>query len=317
MENPKNASIEYKDGRYIIIDEVKGNMVRVEKLYEEIIKALGTMEKTLDLDKTECYDNPKFLSSSKEVIEAQELMNKYVTSQITYTRGDKTIEVLSGEEIHKWISVDDDFKVILNDESITNFVLGIDDSYDTVGKTRQFVTTAGSTIQVPGGDYGWIMDNASEIEVIKGLIKEGSIVTREPDYIQRGLTFDSNDIGNTYVEIDLTNQYLWFYVNGSIITEGPIVSGNANTKYATPIGVYNLDYKQLNAVLRGPGYECPVSYWMPFNGDIGIHDATWRSAYGGQIYNGDGSHGCINASYSLAKAIFENIPAGTPIICYN
>lgn len=317
MEEPKSSALEYKNGKYSIIDEVKGNKVKVDKLYEEVVKALGAMVKSLNLDTIECYENPKFVSTSKEVVEAQKLMNKYVSSQITYTRGDKTVAVLNGEEIHKWLSIDEDFKVIFHEENITDFILALDDSYDTVGKARQFVTTGGSTIEVSGGDYGWIMDNASEIEEVKSLIKEGSIVTREPNYLQSGLTFDSDDIGNTYVEIDLTNQYLWFYVNGGLITEGSIVSGNANTQYATPIGVYNLDYKQLNAVLRGPGYACPVSYWMPFNGDIGIHDATWRSSFGGQIYKGDGSHGCINASYSLAKAIFENITEGTPVICYH
>jgi lipoprotein-anchoring transpeptidase ErfK/SrfK len=55
---------------------------------------------------------------------------------------------------------------------------------------------------------------------------------------------------------------------------------------------------------------------MPFNGGIGIHDATWRRKFGGDIYKRDGSHGCINCPLSLAKTIYENIDVGTPIICY-
>lgn len=55
---------------------------------------------------------------------------------------------------------------------------------------------------------------------------------------------------------------------------------------------------------------------MPFNGGIGIHDAIWRSQFGGNIYKTNGSHGCVNAPPYLAQKIFENIEPGTPIVCY-
>ena len=56
---------------------------------------------------------------------------------------------------------------------------------------------------------------------------------------------------------------------------------------------------------------------MPFNNGIGMHDAKWRSSFGGAIYKTGGSHGCINLPPSVAKTIFDNISAGTPVICYN
>ena len=96
-----------------------------------------------------------------------------------------------------------------------------------------------------------------------------------------------------------------------------VPSGNISTNCATPSGVYNLDYKEEDAVLRGVGYASKVKYWMPFNGGIGIHDASWRKGeFGGSIYRYAGSHGCINAPYNVAQAIFSNIKEGTPVICY-
>jgi lipoprotein-anchoring transpeptidase ErfK/SrfK len=77
-----------------------------------------------------------------------------------------------------------------------------------------------------------------------------------------------------------------------------------------------LNYKQKGPTLRGPGYEAEVTYWMPFNGNIGIHDASWRYSYGGNIYRRNGTHGCVNVPKYLAKRIFENIEEGTPVICY-
>ena len=55
---------------------------------------------------------------------------------------------------------------------------------------------------------------------------------------------------------------------------------------------------------------------MPFNGGIGIHDASWRNKFGGEIYKTGGSHGCVNSPYEVAKAIFDNIEVGTPVVCY-
>jgi len=101
-----------------------------------------------------------------------------------------------------------------------------------------------------------------------------------------------------------------------LITQGPVVTGNPNRGRSTKLGVYMLNYKETGSTLRGPDNEAPVTYWMPFNGNIGIHDASWRYSFGGEIYKSNGSHGCINAPKYLAKAIYDKIEEGTPIICY-
>ena len=147
-------------------------------------------------------------------------------------------------------------------------------------------------------------------------IKEGQIITRPPAYLQTVLSYGNNDIGSTYVEIDLTKQHLWFYKNSSLIAEGDVVTGNVSSNHTTPKGIYRLKYKTRNTILRGIDYAAPVDYWMPFNGGIGIHDASWRGEFGGNIYMTDGSHGCINSPYNLAKTIYDNIEVDTPIICY-
>jgi len=56
---------------------------------------------------------------------------------------------------------------------------------------------------------------------------------------------------------------------------------------------------------------------MPFNGGVGLHDASWRSTFGGKIYVTGGSHGCINLPRSAAETIYNNISAGTPVLVYN
>ena len=65
-----------------------------------------------------------------------------------------------------------------------------------------------------------------------------------------------------------------------------------------------------------PEYESFVSYWMPFNGGIGMHDATWRGSFGGSYYKYSGSHGCINMPKSKAASLYEMIETNCTVVCY-
>ena len=110
---------------------------------------------------------------------------------------------------------------------------------------------------------------------------------------------------------------MYFYKDGKKILESDFVSGNVSKGYTTPPGLFSLTYKQRDATLKGQGYASPVKFWMPFNGGIGFHDASWRNTFGGTIYKKNGSHGCVNMPYAAAKTLFENVYAGMPVICYN
>ena len=315
IEEPKNPILQYEDGKYTILKESYGNKVNKEKLLQEIIKAIENGENTIDIDNAGCYESPRFTSESREITDAKDSLDKYVSSKITYNIGD-TDEVLEGNKIREFLDVDEDYNVTINEEKVKKYVISLAEKYNTVGKTRQFKTTGGNTVSISGGDYGRKIDTSGEVQYIIDTIKEGKTDSKEPKYSQVPFCNDSDDIGNTYVEVSLSGQHLWFYKNGSLIVDGPVVSGNISNGHGTPGGVYKLDYKERNATLKGEGYSTPVSFWMPFNGGIGIHDATWRGSFGGNIYVTGGSHGCVNAPYSLANTIYNNIEQGTPIVCY-
>ena len=118
------------------------------------------------------------------------------------------------------------------------------------------------------------------------------------------------------MEINLTAQHLFFYKNGSLIVESDFVSGNVSKNYDTPTGVYGLTYKERNATLKGENYASDVSYWMPYCNNVGMHDASWRSSFGSNIYKTSGSHGCVNLPAYAAQKIFENIEQGDPVLVY-
>lgn len=312
---PESAKIEYENKEYVIKDEVQGNKVNKDILYKKVKEALNNKVDEINLEEIECYEKPKYTVASKEVVNAKNTLDKYIGSVITHKFGDNK-EVLNGDSIHNWLDIDKNFKVSINEEKAREYVNSLSIKYDTYGATRNFKTSIGTTVNVSGGDYGWLINYSEETEALINAIKDGKKEERQPIYAQTAVAYGANDFGNTYVEINLTTQHIWFYNDGVLITEGPMVSGNADSKHATPPGIYSLTYKEKNATLRGENYAAPVSYWMPFNGDIGIHDATWRSKFGGQIYITDGSHGCINTPYDVASKIFEYITQGTPVICY-
>ena len=312
---PIDACLKYEDGEFKIIKEVYGNKINEEFLYAYLLNSILLGERCINLDEINAYENPKFTSESEKVIKAQNELNKYVSSEIYYIF-DNEIEVLDSSIINTWLEVDSTMNVVINEEKIKEYIKTLGIKYDTYGKTRSFKSTTGKNINVLGGNYGWRIDRTKEKEALIKNIKSGEIIKKEPIYLQTALGNHENDIGNTYVEINLTNQYLWFYKSGKIITQGDVVTGNVSRGNATPQGTYTLNYKQKNATLRGANYNSDVKYWMPFNMNIGIHDASWRNSFGGNIYQTSGSHGCVNAPEYLAKKIFENIEPGTPIICY-
>ena len=119
----------------------------------------------------------------------------------------------------------------------------------------------------------------------------------------------------TVVEVSISKQKLWYYKNGELKMTSNVVTGTAN-RHATPTGTFKIRSKSRRVYLVGPDYRSYVNYWMPIYGDIGLHDATWRSKFGGTIYKYNGSHGCINLPLNTAKYIYNNVPKGTKVRVY-
>ena len=312
---PQNVSFKYSNGSYEVIEEIYGNKLYKDKLYEAVEVSILKGKTELDLNENHCYENPKYTLSSDKTPKTKSLLNKYVSTRIIYIFGSE-IEILDANTISQWLSVDENLEVIINAKSVKEYVQDLSKKYDTVGIARKFKTSTKKIVEVKGGFYGWKINRDGETIALIKNIKLGEILEKEPIYTQKALSRDGDDIGNTYVEINITRQQLWFYKGGKLITKGAIVSGNPNKGNSTTLGVYMLNYKEKGSNLSGPDYEAEVTYWMPFNGNEGIHDASWRYSFGRDIYKRNGTHGCVNVRLYLAKKIFDNIQEGTPIICY-
>ena len=319
---PVSAVPEYDGQKFVVKAEELGSLINVDVFKEKVAEYIGGFRDTLDMVEEDCYVKASYFSDSPEVIAACETMNAYLGASVTYTFGGAT-EVVDGSVISQWLTTDENMNVTYNEEGVSQYIASLAEKYDTYRKQRTFTSGSGNTVNVQGGNYGWLIDQAAEIEALKANISNKEVVTKEPVYKQTAASHGAADWGNTYVEVDLTNQYMYLFVNGSVVTSSPIVTGKPSEGSATPQGVYSIRYCKRNAVLRGPKkpdgtyeWESPVDFWMPFNGAIGLHDATWQSAFGGNRYLTHGSHGCVNLPYNIAKTVFNNVSAGTPVVCH-
>ncbi len=312
---PKNVDFIYTGSSYEVIPELYGNRINSAFLLQAIHQALSEGRPNLDLDEADCYVNPKYTIHSPKTSQTRKLLNQYASSKITYQFGSAE-EHLDGSTINQWLSVDENLEVMINKDAIDTYITMLSKKYNTVGIPREFLTSTGKKVILKGGLYGWKINREGEAEALYYNIKRAETIHKEPIYSQTAASREGNEIGNTYIEINITRQHLWFYKDGKLVIQGSVVTGNPNRNNATVLGAYMLNYKQKGATLTGPGYEAPVTYWMPFFGNIGVHDASWRSRFGGEIYKRNGTHGCVNAPIYLARTIFENIEEGTPVLVY-
>ena len=312
---PTDAHLEVQDGQYVIVEETQGNALDKDKVTEAVKKAIDGGETLLDLDQAGCYIEPSVLSTDENLAKQRDEGNKLLTVTVTIDFSDRQ-EVINGDVMKDWLTTDEEGNVDLDQAKVREYVQQLQYKYDTFGSSREFKTSSGQTITVSGGDYGWLIaPNDTTAKIIEA-IKSGQSQTIEPEYTYTGYCRDTNDIGNTYVEISLDQQHMWFYKDGQLIVSTDVVTGCHNKGWDTHTGVYAIMYKERDATLVGEGYNSAVSYWMPFYANVGINDASWRSSFGGSIYINNGSHGCVNTPTDNAAAIYNNIEKGVPVVVY-
>ena len=314
---PRNAELKYTADGAVITKEVVGTRLDYDKTKTAIIRALDDGSTSIDLEKEGLYQNPEVYADDDALNEKADALNQVLGANVTLEMGDQSVQINPEMTAETFLSLDMDGNYYVDDSKVSSYIVKLADKTDTVGRKRTFHTSLGTTVELEGGDYGWTLDADSTAQELEEALKEKKKGTLEPVYFTTGLCRDKNDIGNTYVEIDLTNQHMWFYKNGSLVVDTPVVTGNPQKNNETPSGgVWSLKGKYRNATLKGEGYATPVDYWLPFNGGVGIHDLQKRYYFGGSVYNGAGSHGCINTPLAAVKLIYNGIGDGTPVVVY-
>lgn len=316
MEPSINARVRMEDGEAYVVDDITGTELKADNVYSAVFKALNSVETSVDLYSNNCYIPAKITDDSEVIAKGLASANDFLSIKAQYDFDGYIVDIPK-EDLSTLAYIDDKGNVVVSKTNVISYAKKFAEKYSTSYTERNFKTHDRKTIKVYGGYYGWLLDSEKESEELYDLLCKGEDFKKEPACDHKGYTYgEDNDIGDTYVEIDLANQKVYAYVDGKLKVETSCVSGNTSAGHNTPGGLYGLTYKAMNVTLKGADYESPVTYWMPFNGGIGLHDATWRSRFGGSIYYYSGSHGCVNLPYSAAADIYSIVEAGMPVVCY-
>ena len=322
-----NAEMTYdqETKTYSIIPEVQGTELNdsdIQRLVQAAVDDVigGTTPET-DITVQiphEMYIVPAVLSTNEELNMKVNTYNAYDKAIITYVYGDEK-ETIDWGTISNWI-VFENGEGYLSEEKIREYVMSIGQKYNTIYYNRSFQTSLGTTIQFAENEnnYGYLVDEEGEYQQLLADVRANTETEREPIYAYTGIDRSGTDDMRTYVEVSIGMQHAWFYKEHTLIIEGDVVTGCIAKKTETQTGIYPIAYKESPATLI-PSNETngsQVTYWMPFYDGQGLHDASWRQSFGGQIYQTNGSHGCVNMPYYLAETIFNQAPTGTPVVLY-
>jgi len=328
-EEPKDAYLVLgSDDRFYIEPDTQGSIIEPEGLLAAVEAGLDAGADEIDIAAApEAYKTAAITLDDKNLNKRKDDLNAFLNVKATYHMTDGPDEVLDGHELKNWIksttvggktqyALDPVYIRVKADEYIASLAAKDDTELNSIA----FESTKLGTVQLPTNEFGHKLDQEKmSEELYKNLMARKSF-TSDPEYSMNVMP----DIGpeGTYVEVDIPNQHVYYYVKGKLAWESDCVSGTEqNAGRRTPTGVYSLYYKQLNRTLHGPpradgtpSYSSFVNYWMAFYKGYGLHDASWRSEYGGSIFQYSGSHGCVNLPKKKAAELYDMLDVGTTVL---
>ena len=335
----KNAYIEQTDDGFQVVKEVVGDNIDQNKLgdiYSYISDELSKGHFDISIADLDVYEKPTIVA--EDLQEQVDSLNEIATIELKF---DFVYEqaTLKGTRFMDWLDFAEDGTYTVDHDEVVKYVAELAEKYNTYATPRKFKSTNRGTITVDPDEslYGWWLDDDKMAELVEDMILDGESVTVDPIFYSiknadgsTAYTYEGNrdcwtakdDIGDTYLELDLSAQHMWYYEKGKKVWECDVVSGMPTATRNTPEGVYCVWSKQSPARLKdsnadGSSWDTTVEYWNNISTcGIGIHSAPWQPYFGGDLYKWNGSHGCINVSTADAKWVYDNVPYNTPVVAY-
>lgn len=316
----KDAYVDLNDPSFPIVKEVYGSKPDTDKYFQDILTCIELGQTVFQYRDANYTAVPKVKSDDPKLLAYQKFCQTYLNQKITYDLGEDSFTIPKEDLL---AMMTDDLSGNADEAKVAEYVKGIAKRYDNVGKTRKFTSLTGKTFKIDNSTYGWSVDQPGEAAQLTADINSHADVSRQPVWATTGYGDYSLNIGNTYIDIDITKQKLIFFKNGKKAFTSDVVTGCRNYGTTTPTGLFSVLNKARNINLVGRNadgskYKSFVSYWMAFYGSsYGMHDASWRSEFGGNIWITNGSHGCVNMPPKKIPKLYNMVDYGTPVIIHN
>ena len=320
----ENAYLAYdgSSGEFVVIPDTPGTTIDTELFEKRLDRHIRYGSGDLDLSAAGLYRPAAVRVYSVELHETSEALERFLAATVVFSESGVT-KVFEARTLAPYLTVDRETLSIRCDTAAADadgvfdaFAAQLAEALDSPGTERDFITHDGTVVTVAERTWREKFDANATARALAALTFDDYAASDGP--LEGTLVWEraALDALTNYVEVDLSSQMLYLYTNGALVLETPIVSGNVAQRHTTPAGAFSLIGKYRNVTLRGPGYASFVRYWMPFNNKIGLHDASWRSNFGGTIYRTNGSHGCVNLPRDVAEIIYNTIDASYAVVCY-
>ncbi len=325
----KRLQIVKKQDGFHLVDTFE-HVIDVEKTKTVIYEAFIHHEQIVLLAEKGCYFTPEYTAEDNVIlVQYQKLQDFCDTFTMNLTIEGKTVYRVDASVIKDWLKLHKDGTYIttkngayqLDKTKVKEYAQAVSKEVSTYfGKPWRFKNHNGETIEVKAGNYGRALQINKLYNVLLNAFEQGNESTYELEFVfypksAKDVAHGAG-IGTSYIEVDISGQEIFLYLDGEEVFTSDCVTGDVRRHYDTPKGVFYVEYKQRNRILKGEDYRTPVNYWMHFYNHCGFHDAAWRRAFGESIYLKDGSHGCINMPYDKAKELYELVYKGIPVVVY-
>ncbi|MDO4619520.1 MAG: L,D-transpeptidase [Lachnospiraceae bacterium] len=315
---------------YEVVPETEGNQLIADNFVASAASAIEGKYSELDLETADSvYAEPAVRSDNETLTAAVAAANRFLAVAVTFTNNDgAALRTLDSSVTKDWLEADSEtgYASVQSEAleaKIRQYVADWAAADDTYGNFRVFRSTNYGNIKMPTDAlHGHALDQEGiTAQLLQDLTSGEGAVSHTVTY---SAYEDSKDpqFGGSYVEVDIDAQQIYVYQNYELMLSSNVVTGNEYST-RTPAGIYSIYYRERNAQLTGemrsdgtPSYVAHVSYWMAYNGGYGLHDATWRGSFGGDIYTYDGSHGCTNLPLDVARQVWNLTDFGTPVILF-
>jgi hypothetical protein len=315
-ESDAHVTYDGTSGSYEVSGSVSGTVLDPQAVTGAFEAGVWSLAETVDLDPDEVL-RAASLDDCESLREAADAINRVRSGELAITSDGETKYTVT-TTLRRWVSIQDD-GVSVDEDGVRAYLTYYVKPYFASSDDENDYS-----LDVDGL-VGLIVDQLGRgdldpIEAPLVATRNSSGLSKDAAWAKGG--WDSSR--GRYLDVDLDAQYVRFFdADGTCIWESAFVSGDASEGRDTPTWTYQVNSNMTtDTVLVGgdedgdgqPDYQSFVSYWVPFIGNAyALHDASWRSTFGGEIYKTNGSHGCINLPVAKAAELYGLVRVGDTV----
>jgi len=324
-QSGENAKLNFTGSAWEIVPEVKSTKVDHKKLKTTLTKdAFAGEVKILKL--SQFFIPVKVTTNDPTLKKNLKNANKLTQKQVTLSVNDQKVE-LTKDILASFLNIEGN----LSTEKIAAYLTGkLNPEVSTFDKNVLWTNPSdGITYQFLNNHaWGWDIKVKDATKLLqKELAKSDSVQT--VDLPIDGDPKQDTKITSDFVWINLLDQTMHVYRDGSEAVSTRIISGRNNKGTATVPGFHTIGYKKTDTklegtMLDGQKYSVPVKYFEPLQSrgadgnfyytGIGIHDSNKDYGSVDAWTTNAGSNGCINTPPAAMEQVWAQTYPGMPVI---